>query len=159
MIPAGDIPPNPSELLGSQQMQNVLSELSPLVDFIVFDLPPLNEVSDALVVSRFVDGMVMVVRQNYATRRSVNEAVRQLQLANAKILGYVLTCSDVKKKGYKKKYYSDTYTKAYADAQKQNSDSLSSNAGNGKLTGKKGSDTGKQEAVSQPIGDTEAKRG
>ena len=108
IIPSGDIPPNPSELLGSDQMKTAVEVFSQAADFIILDLPPINEVSDALVVSRLVDGLVMVVRQNYANRRALAEAMRQLEQANAKMLGFVMTAADTMNKwsGYKGKYKS-----------------------------------------------------
>ncbi len=112
VISAGDIPPNPSELLGSERMKTLLDALAQNVDFIVIDLPPINEVADALVVSQFVDGIVMVVRQNYAQRSALSSAMRQLDHANAKVLGFVMTVSGTHSKGkykgkYKKHYYYD----------------------------------------------------
>lgn len=106
IIPSGDIPPNPSELLGSEQMKTTLEVFSQTADFIILDLPPINEVSDALVVSRLVDGIVMIVRQNYSSRRALAEAMRQLEQANAKVLGFVMTAANTMNKwsGYKGKY-------------------------------------------------------
>ena len=95
VIPAGDIPPNPSELLGSEQMRITLDVLSRDFDYILLD-------SDPLVVSKLMNGMLLVVRQNYATRRSVAETVRQLHFAEAKILGFVMTNAALEGK---KKYY------------------------------------------------------
>ena len=133
IVPAGDIPPNPSELLGSEQMKAALDVFSEINDFIIMDLPPITEVSDALVASRLVDGMIMVVRQGYSNRRSLAEAMRQLELSGTKILGFVMTGASTQNKfGYKKSYgyykygkyrksyrhgyYS--YAKSYADAAK-----------------------------------------
>ena len=111
VISSGDIPPNPSELLGSDKMKALLDALAQNVDFVVIDLPPINEVADALVVSQFVDGIVMVVRQNYAHRSQLSSAMRQLDHAGAKVLGFVMTASTSGSKGkYKGKYkkYYDT---------------------------------------------------
>lgn len=107
VMASGDIPPNPSELLGSSRMEAALAELAPDYDFIVLDLPPVNAVADALVATRLTQGVLMVVRQDYASRRSVAEAMRQLQYAGANVLGFVLTCSDKlsKNKDYKKYGY------------------------------------------------------
>lgn len=107
VIASGDIPPNPSELLGSAMMETALNGLASDYDFIILDLPPVNAVADALVVTRLTHGIVMVVRQNYASRRSVAEAMRQLQYAKANILGFTVTCSDkqAKNKDYKKYGY------------------------------------------------------
>lgn len=91
VISAGDIPPNPSELLGSEQMRITLEVLSKDFDYILLDLPPVTAVSDPLVVSKQVSGMILVVRQNYSNRRLLTEAVRQLRFADAKLLGFVMT--------------------------------------------------------------------
>ena len=108
VISAGSIPPNPAELLGSEQMGVTIKTMSDFFDVIIVDLPPLTAVSDALIVSKLTDGMVIVVRQEYCDRGSVDEAVRQLRFANAKILGFVMTGADTQKKGYKRyKSYGD----------------------------------------------------
>ena len=77
-------------------------------DFILLDLPPVTAVSDPLVVSKLVDGMILVVRQNYSSKRTLTEAVRQLRFVNAKILGFVMTSSDTGATG-SKKYYKKYY--------------------------------------------------
>lgn len=105
VMASGDIPPNPSELLGSEQMKNAVGLLSEGFDFMLLDLPPVTEVSDALTASRLVDGMLVVVRQNYADRASLAEAMRQLQYVGAKLIGFAVTCADSqggKYKSYKK---------------------------------------------------------
>ena len=120
VIPAGDIPPNPSELLGSEQMRITLDVLSRDFDYILLDLPPVTAVSDPLVVSKLVNGMLLVVRQNYATRRSVAETVRQLHFAEAKILGFVMTNAALegKKKYYKNYNYGYDYGYGYGEKNK-----------------------------------------
>lgn len=91
IVTAGDIPPNPSELLGSRRMQALLKVLANEFDYIVVDLPPVNVVSDALVVSPALDGLIVVVRENYTDRKELRSCIRQLNLSNAKILGIVMT--------------------------------------------------------------------
>ena len=89
-------------------MRKVIADLSAMFDFIILDLPPVNEVADALVVSQLTQGMLMVVRQGYASRTSVAEAMRQLSYINAKVLGFVVTYTDGvggKYKSYKKYGY------------------------------------------------------
>lgn len=113
VMSAGDIPPNPSELLGSKSMRTLMEVLAGNFDFIILDLPPVTEVSDALVASKLTDGMVVVVRQDYATRRALAETMRQLKFAEAKILGFVMTRSDIQTKGKYKKY---KYGKNYENA-------------------------------------------
>lgn len=105
LLMAGAIPPNPSELLGSERMENLLGQFSKEYDYIVLDLPPVTAVTDALVATKLVDGVVLVVRNEYSDRRSLNEAIRQLQQVNGKILGFVFTCADTAVGGYRGKKY------------------------------------------------------
>ena len=104
LLPAGEIPPNPSELLGSRRMEEVLNVLAKQYDYILLDLPPVTAVSDALVATKLVDGVVMVVRNEYTDTGSLNEAIRQLQQVEGKILGFVFTCADSSRSRYSKKY-------------------------------------------------------
>ncbi len=112
-IPAGDIPPNPTELLSSARMVNVLKSLAAKSDYIIVDLPPISAVADALIVSNIVDGMVLVVRENYADKGALSNAVRQLQFHKANILGFVLNCAEMEGHKYYGKYgkYSKQYYK------------------------------------------------
>ena len=89
VIPAGNIPPNPSDLIGSEAMKNLIDKLRTQYDYVIIDLPPVNLVSDSLAVSQHTDGMIVVVRHDRTRRRDVLEAIRQLKLVNAKILGFV----------------------------------------------------------------------
>lgn len=101
IMPSGDIPPNPSELIGSGQMKAALEDLKESYDFLLLDLPPVNEVSDALVASRLTDGMVVVVRLGYSSRSALAEAMRQLQYAEAKVLGFVMNRAGGQETSYK----------------------------------------------------------
>ena len=90
IVPAGDIPPNPSELLGSNRMQKLIEALKEQFDYIVIDLPPVNIVSDALSISPFISGMIVVVREEYTEKKELTRCMRQLSLSNVKVLGCVL---------------------------------------------------------------------
>lgn len=107
IIPAGNIPPNPSELLGSSKMEKFLQSMAEDFDYIVIDLPPVNIVSDALSVSRYITGMVVVVRQDYTEKKEFEACSRQLELSNVKILGCVMNGEKSGKGSYGryKKYY------------------------------------------------------
>lgn len=107
VILAGNIPPNPSELLGSARMQNLLEELKKTYDYIFLDLPPVNMVTDAVVLAPKSDGVVFLVRSNQSERGDVIYAVQQLGYAKAKILGFILNDADIEKGYYgrKKNYY------------------------------------------------------
>ncbi len=89
VVTAGDVPPTPAELLGSVQMINVLELFSKVFDVIVIDLPPVTVVTDALIVAPRVNGIVLVVRQNYCDKRALQETVEQFTLTDTKILGIV----------------------------------------------------------------------
>ena len=102
---SGEIPPNPLELLGSKTMEKMLEELRPLYDYIIIDTPPATIVSDACVIASLADGTLMLVRQNEAEKDGVSKAVKQLQMANVKLLGFILNgVTEDKGKGYKRKY-------------------------------------------------------
>ncbi len=108
ILPAGDIPPNPSELLGSARMEKVIGTLRDSFDYIVIDLPPVNIVSDAMSVSGLLTGMIVVIRENYTTKQELEQCIRQIKLSGANMLGVVMneSGSDEGRYGkYKYKYY------------------------------------------------------
>ncbi len=111
IITAGEIPPNPAELLSSSNMENLLSELKNSFDIILIDLPPVTAVVDPIVVSKLTQGMVVVVRDGYVHKNHLAETIGQLRLANAKILGIIYN-SKHNKKGISNKYYG-TYQEEY----------------------------------------------
>ena len=114
VITAGQNPPNPVELLSSARMKTALEDLRKAFDYVILDLPPVGEVSDALAVTKETDGILLVVRQDYCDRSLLAEAVRQFDFVNAKTLGVVFNCtSDHGGKGYYKRYYKKYY-KGYA---------------------------------------------
>lgn len=113
---AGDIPPNPAELLGSQYMTATIEAMADVFDVIIIDLPPVTAVSDALIVSKLVGGMIVIVRQDYCDRGAVDEVVRQLRFVDAKILGFVMTGANTQKKGYKHYGSYGDYKKAGKEA-------------------------------------------
>ena len=100
MILSGDIPPNPSELLGSARMGRILADLRQSYDYIILDSPPVNMVTDAVVLAPQSDGVLFLVRANKSERGAVIHAVEQLEYAKAKILGFVLNDVDMEKTHY-----------------------------------------------------------
>ncbi|WP_298745142.1 polysaccharide biosynthesis tyrosine autokinase [uncultured Microbacterium sp.] len=90
VLPAGGIPPNPSEMLGSTAFQRLLSELRQTF-FIIVDVPPVLPVTDASVMSALVDGVVFVVAMGSTRKVDIVEACDQLRLVRARILGVVIT--------------------------------------------------------------------
>ena len=104
VLTSGDVPPNPSELLGSSRMEQLVQELAKEYDYVIVDLPPVNVVSDAIAVSRYLDGVIMVVRNGVSEQRMLAEAMRQLNLVNVRVLGFVFRESTVGGSKYRKKY-------------------------------------------------------
>lgn len=100
VILSGDIPPNPSELLGSSGMLQLLEKLRRQYDFIILDSPPVNMVTDAVLLASRSDGVLFLVRANLTERGAVIHAVEQLEYAKAKILGFVLNDVDMEKTRY-----------------------------------------------------------
>lgn len=102
ILPAGDLPPNPSELLGSERMHEVIDRFSELFDYIVLDLPPINIVTDALVIAPWTDGLLLVVRQGFTTGRVLHDCMYQVERVKAKFLGFIMTDADMSELTYKK---------------------------------------------------------
>lgn len=121
VIAAGQNPPNPVELLSSSRMKVVLETLRKHYDYVILDLPPLGEVSDALSVVNKVDGTLLVVRQNYCNRLALSDTIRQFEFVNAKLLGLVLNGASEAEGKYGKKYYKK-YNKKYSEAYKKSAE-------------------------------------
>ena len=112
ILTSGDIPPNPSELLTSARMEALVEELRSVYDYIVMDLPPVTAVSDALAISKLMDGVVMIVRDGVSDQQMLSEAMRQLEMVNARVLGFVYRDGDGLDKKYSRRY-SKKYYKYY----------------------------------------------
>ena len=115
ILPSGEIPPNPSELIGSATMGKLIGALRKNYDYIIVDLPPVNAVVDAVEAAKYVDGMVLVIRHSFARKTAVTSVVKQLEYAGAKIVGFVYNAHSTEsakygRKNYKK--YGDYYGKA-----------------------------------------------
>ena len=104
VITAGEMPPNPAELLGSERMAQLVDLLREMHDYVIVDLPPITVVADALAVSNVLDGMVVVVEDGVCTRHELSDAMQRLDVIRDKILGFVVTRADSGKGRYGKKY-------------------------------------------------------
>lgn len=109
---SGDIPPNPSELLGSDRMNKLLAGLRNIYDYIILDLPPVC-VADCLVVSKLTDGMLVVVRKDYTDRSALRDTVKQLEFVDSKIMGFVFNYADENRSNYRNKRYYKRYGYKY----------------------------------------------
>ncbi|MDX2040435.1 MAG: polysaccharide biosynthesis tyrosine autokinase [Acidobacteriota bacterium] len=106
VMPAGPVPPNPSELLSSIKFGYLVTELQEKFDHIIIDSPPVIHVTDALIISPHVDGVVIVVKSNHTPREAIQRAKQALADVNAKIFGVVLNCIDLNTESY---YYNYKY--------------------------------------------------
>ena len=124
VITAGQNPPNPVELLSSERMKKALEAMRKAYDYVLLDLPPVGEVSDALAVANETDGVLLIVRQDYCDRVVLADTVNQFDYIKAKTLGVVFNCAnDGSGKGYHKKYYkkySNCHYKGYAASYENN---------------------------------------
>jgi len=91
VLPAGKVPPNPSELLGSQTMINLIALFEKEFDFVLFDAPPLLPVTDAAVLGKNVGGALVVVSAGHTHKNQLKGAVTALQNVNARVAGFIVT--------------------------------------------------------------------
>ena len=107
VIPAGTIPPDPTKLIESPQMRELIEALKMVYDYIVVDFPPVTVVSDAAILSSVIDGYLIVTLHESTETSQLDETIRQLNFANANILGFVYNSKPASRKSYKKnsKYY------------------------------------------------------
>jgi len=128
-LTSGAIPPNPVELISSEAMTDLLANLSEKYDYIFIDTPPLNIVTEGLLLTKICNGIILVTRQKYTMYKMVERAINSLKFANAKILGFILNDAEddkymygtYKTRGKKRNryvrygYYSDDRTSASKD--------------------------------------------
>ncbi|WP_336765771.1 CpsD/CapB family tyrosine-protein kinase [Paenibacillus sp. USHLN196] len=111
LIPSGPIPPNPTELLGSQQMNDLMEQLKRDYDVILFDTSPIMAVTDALIISSLCDGVVLVIHGGKVKKEIVHKAKAQLDHAKANILGVVLNQVSIRGNDADYIFYNDTKSK------------------------------------------------
>ncbi len=114
ILPSGSLPPNPSELLGSERMSFLISRLKRRFDVLLFDTPPMLPASDTLLVAPQTDGVVLVVKAGFINRALVKNAVESLNSVHANLLGIVLNQVDLKREGYYR-YYHKHYSNYYGE--------------------------------------------
>lgn len=100
LVSCGPIPPNPSELLASNRMQQLMNDASGLYDIILFDTPPVMAVTDAQILANLCDGSILVVRSKQTENEAAAKSIEQLQSAKSKILGTILNDRDKKEANY-----------------------------------------------------------
>lgn len=105
VIPSGNLPPNPSELLGGERMRQALAALSEAFDLIVIDSPPLLAASDAAILATLSDGVVLVLRAGSTEGEAARQAIEQLNAVGARVVGAVLNDPDAKVPSYRGYYH------------------------------------------------------
>jgi capsular exopolysaccharide synthesis family protein len=116
LLPAGPRPPNPAELLGSKQYTDLLSDLKKRFDYVFIDSPPVLLVTDAQLISPFVDGCVLILRSNKTSKRYFTRTLSQLRNAKSAMLGAVMNAVDAQSAAYCGYGYSSKEGSYYADA-------------------------------------------
>jgi capsular exopolysaccharide synthesis family protein len=111
LLPAGHIPPNPAELLGSKKYADLVKELKGQFDWIIIDAPPVMPVTDASLVAHNAGGVLFVIGSEMTPRQTAATAIEQLRGANARFIGAVLNRANIRRHAY---YYAPYYRKEYA---------------------------------------------
>ena len=126
VIFSGEIPPNPSELLGNARMRSLIETMSDRYDYILLDTPPVDIVSDVCVVASMLDGVLYLVRQDRTDKDAVAVGLHQLELSGAKLMGFVLNGADAENNGsyrrgkYRYNYYKrNSYRYGYENASRK----------------------------------------
>ncbi len=123
VMPAGSIPPNPSELLDSVQMLELIKTLKDMYDMVVVDGTPCELVTDSVILSRMCDSTIVVAEYNKTTKQSLEKTVKNIQNVNGKIAGIVLNKVPINKKKYESSYYYGASDKEH----KKGNENLSNN--------------------------------
>lgn len=122
VIVAGEIPPNPSELLGSEQLDQLIQQLEERYDYILFDAPPVCAVTDSVILSAKMSGVVLVVGRETSNQELLAQTIRQLSMTDAKILGFIFNGAKSersKKYGYYRNYGKYGYGYGYGSKAKK----------------------------------------
>lgn len=105
VITSGPVPPNPAELLGSANMAEIMQTLYGIFDIIIIDSPPVLTVTDAQVISRYVDGVLVVARSKKTDKRALLKARKLLEQVRANIIGSVMNSIEAEESDYYYSYY------------------------------------------------------
>jgi capsular exopolysaccharide synthesis family protein len=105
LLTSGPIPPNPAELLGSKKFENFLSYVRERYDYVIIDTPPCGSITDAAIVGRIVDGVILVASAGEVEIEAIQHAKENLQKVNANIIGVVLNKVNKQTSGYYYYYY------------------------------------------------------
>jgi capsular exopolysaccharide synthesis family protein len=116
-LTSGPIPPNPAELIGSEQMKNLIASMRKTFDHIVIDSPPIASFTDGVLLSSLSDGVILVIHANKCSRKVVQRSRQTLQEVGAKVLGVVLNNVTTHSPDYY--YYRYQYESYYKSSEPQ----------------------------------------
>ncbi len=130
VLTSGQIPPNPTELFGSKQMDNLLEYVKEYFDYVIIDTPPINVVTDTAIISEKITGYVFVVQSGKNRYNEISYAMETLQQMNGNVVGFILNDINGKsashyggyrygKYGYYRTYYRRGYSYSYSDDAKK----------------------------------------
>lgn len=122
LLTAGPKPPNPSELLASEQAERILKELSDKYDYIIVDTPPVNVVSDVMGISKSLAGILLVIKYGDTTFDETEKAVKKIQLSEMNMLGFVINDITSRRHGGGYYRYKDKYSYSGYGYGNENSD-------------------------------------
>ena len=130
VMPAGNIPPNPSELLISPQMVDLLEQLKELCDIVIVDGTPNELVTDSLIITRLVDSTIIVTASKQTKKDNLRRAIQNIQNVGGKIAGVVVNKVPIAAKKYEQSYYygSTEMSKARSDMRKAMKKSVNSSS-------------------------------
>jgi polysaccharide biosynthesis transport protein len=118
LLTSGQIPPNPTDLLGSESLRTLLGAERERYDWILIDAPPILAMADTPVLSALADGLVMVVWSEQCTRPALKRALEQVRAVGGKLTGVVLNKVDLKRNAYYYgQYYGEYYRRYYAEGE------------------------------------------
>jgi capsular exopolysaccharide synthesis family protein len=109
LLTSGPIPPNPAELVGSEQMRKLLIELGSTFDHIVIDTPPIASFTDGVLLSAIADGVILVIHANECSRKLIQRSQQALQEVRARVLGVVLNRIHIRSSDHNDYYYHSYY--------------------------------------------------
>jgi succinoglycan biosynthesis transport protein ExoP len=130
-LTSGSLPPNPSELLGSERMMEIIKQINEQSDLLILDTPPVLAVTDAVVLASHVDAVLLVVKPGVTRMEAAKQSVEQLRRVGANLIGIVLNDVEFKRSSY---YYRGYYYAYYNTYHSGNGEP----AGNGRKTKARG---------------------
>lgn len=113
VLPVGPIPPNPAELLASDMFKELIQLLTQHYDYIFIDTPPINVVTDAAIISKYVTGMLIVIMHEMTTKDAINSAVQKLEFVGARVLGFIMNGKKYEKSENRYRQYQHKYKYGY----------------------------------------------